>query len=457
MIFSSLIFIFRFLPVFFLLYFLCPAKYRNVLLLLGSIVFYSFGEKRYAVLVVVSAFVNFFVGKWMEKCRPSGIGRKLLLLVAILYNVGLLVFFKYITFIFENLSAAGFVELPKLDITLPIGISFYTFQILSYVIDVYRGDAKAETSLVNLATYLCMFPQLIAGPIVSFKTVRGNLRIRTCTAKGVESGLKMFTIGLGYKVLLADQFRTLWESLEQTGYENLSTPLAWVGMLTFTLQIYFDFNGYSLMAVGLGEMLGFQFPQNFNYPYIASSVTDFWKRWHITLTGWFREYIYIPLGGNRKGRIRTYFNMLIIWVITGIWHGAGWNYLLWGLYYFVLMAVERLFLKKILDRSKVISRIYTILAVMFGWIVFAITDMGKMVLYFERLFSMEIGSDYLVYLQNYGILLIVGVFLSTPVLKKWYADNKEKTLGVILLVAVFWFSVVSLVDAVYYPFLYFKF
>lgn len=457
MIFSSLIFIFRFLPVFLILYFLCPVKYRNVLLLLGSIVFYSFGEPRYAILVVVSAFVNFFLGKWMEKCKPAGSGRKMLLLMAIFYNVGLLFFFKYASFILENLNATGIVELPKLDITLPIGISFYTFQILSYIIDIYRGEIEAETSLINLATYLCMFPQLIAGPIVSFGKVGKELRARRCSVKDVESGLKLFTIGLGYKVLLADQFRTLWESLEQTGYENLSTPLVWIGMLTFTLQIYFDFNGYSLMAVGLGEMLGFHFPQNFNYPYVANSVTDFWKRWHITLTSWFREYIYIPLGGNRKGKIRTYFNMLIVWVITGVWHGAGWNYLLWGLYYFVLMSTERLFLKKLLDKSRIISRIYTILSVMFGWVIFAITDIDKMVMYFKRLFIMENGSDYLVYLQNYGILLVVGVFLSTPVLKKWYVGNKRKTLGVILLVIVFWCSIVSLVDAIYYPFLYFKF
>lgn len=455
MIFSSLVFIFRFLPIFFLIYYIVPRRFRNLVLFLGSLFFYAWGEPKYAVLILVSILANFLFAQGIHRC--AGNGKKWILAFDIIFNVGMLAFFKYSNFVVDNISSLLGQEISFPKIALPLGISFYTFQIMSYVIDVYREKCKCERSIVRLGAYLCMFPQLIAGPIVIYQKVSCELRHRVPNIKGVENGLKLFVVGLGYKVLLANNLGMIWTSMEEVGYENLSTPLAWIGILSYTLQIYFDFNGYSLMAIGLGEMLGFTFPQNFNYPYIANSVTDFWKRWHITLTSWFREYIYIPLGGNRKGKVRTYVNLLIIWFITGLWHGAGWNFISWGLYYFVFIAIERLFLKKYLDKSKVLSRIYTLAVVMCGWVIFAITDMGNIGIYFSRLFSGFYSADYIPYLQSYWPLLAAGILFATPVFQKAYEKYKSHFIGLLVLLILFWASIVSLVDAVYNPFLYFRF
>ncbi len=302
-----------------------------------------------------------------------------------------------------------------------------------------------------------MFPQLIAGPIVVYTQVSKELRKRSYYLKDIEKGLRIFILGLGSKVLIANNVGGLWDDMAQIGYANISMPLAWLGLLSFSLQIYFDFNGYSLMAIGLGKMLGFDFPQNFNFPYISKSVTEYWRRWHITLSTWFKEYLYIPLGGNRKGKLRTYINLFIVWSVTGLWHGASWNFIFWGIYFFVLLSLEKLFLKKWLEKNVILSRIYTILAILLGWMIFAITELENIKIYFGRLFSFSISEDWIYYLRNYGMILVIGILFSTPFLKKWYDKQANKILCNILLLVIFLLSIAYLVDAAYNPFLYFRF
>ena len=340
---------------------------------------------------------------------------------------------------------------------MPIGISFYTFQALTYVIDVYRGRVRVQPHFAKLLLYISMFPQLIAGPIVVYSQVAKELKERTCSMKKFEEGIRIFILGLGSKVLIANNIGALWNDVTQLGFESVSMPLAWLGMLAFTLQIYFDFNGYSLMAIGLGKMLGFELPQNFNFPYISRSITEFWRRWHMTLSSWFREYVYIPLGGNRKGRTRTYVNLLIVWAATGFWHGADWNFILWGLFFFCILSIEKLGLGVFLDKHKIFSRIYTLLAIGLSWMLFAITDLQQLGLYFNRLFSFEAGADVVYYLKNYLIILAVGCVLSTPVLKGFYEKIKGRAAGIILSMLILVASVAYLTDAAYNPFLYFRF
>ncbi|MBO4373543.1 MAG: MBOAT family protein [Lachnospiraceae bacterium] len=457
MVFSSLVFIFRFLPVFFIIYFLAPAKFRNFVLFVGSIVFYAFGELKYTVLILLSVIINYMIARLMD-AKGAGPGRrKLLLVLDVIYNVGILVVFKYSAFIINTINGATGLELPVPELVLPLGISFYTFQIMSYVIDVYKKDAAAERSFIDMGTYLMMFPQLIAGPIVVYSDVAMALKARKVDLSGFEEGLKIFILGLGSKVLLANPFGSIWDSTGMGGYDVMSTPLAWIGAIAYTFQIYFDFNGYSLMAIGLGRMLGFTFPKNFNHPYTARSVSDFWKRWHISLTSWFRQYLYIPMGGNRKGRFRTYLNLLIVWFITGLWHGASWNFVLWGLYYFVLILLERLFLGKVLKNSYVISRIYTMIAVICGWVIFAVEDISHVKMYLSRMFTLHYSDDYRENLITIILLFIAGTVFSTPVFSPWFRRNKNKASGIIVLFIIFWASVTMLVDSAYNPFLYFRF
>jgi alginate O-acetyltransferase complex protein AlgI len=368
-----------------------------------------------------------------------------------------LTFFKYSNFIIENINYIFNGTIRPVNIPLPLGISFYTFQIMSYTIDVYRRDTKAEKSFINLGAYLCMFPQLIAGPIVVYTQVSEKLHKRSYDLKEIEKGLQIFILGLGSKVLIANNVGGLWNDMAQIGYAKLSMPLAWLGLLSYSLQIYFDFNGYSLMAIGLGKMLGFDFPQNFNFPYISKSVSEYWKRWHITLSTWFKDYLYIPLGGNRKGKLRTFLNMFIVWSVTGLWHGASWNFVFWGIYFFVLLSLEKLFLKKWLEKNIILSRIYTILAILLGWMIFAITELKDIGIYFGRLFSLNITNDWVYYLRNYGIVLAIGILLSTPFLKKWYDRQENKVPRNLLSLLIFLLSIAYLVDAAYNPFLYFRF
>ena len=360
MVFSSILFIFRFLPIAMGIYFLTPKKLKNLSLLILSLIFYSWGEPRYFLLMIASIFVDYFISINIEKNNKNKKIKILLLAISIIFNVGILFFFKYINFFIENINSIFNMSLNNVKITLPLGISFYTFQTMSYTIDVFLGKVKAEKNIINFGAFVCLFPQLIAGPIVKYIDISKELKNRDINLDEIQEGIRLFILGLGSKVLIANNIGSLWNEVETMGFNNISTILAWMGIIAFSLQIYFDFNGYSLMAIGLGKILGFNFPNNFNYPYESRSITEFWRRWHITLGQWFKQYVYIPLGGNRLGRARTYFNLFIVWFLTGFWHGASYNFILWGLYFFILICMEKNGLLNLLNKHKLISHIYTI-------------------------------------------------------------------------------------------------
>lgn len=510
MIFSSINFIYIFLPIFLLFYWLVPQKYANAVLFIGSVVFYAVGEHVWFVLMLLSLLVHYLLTRFSEgrsqKCR------RFCLVLMLLYGFGTLFVFKYMGFfqdnwnrLAEHLAAAGSaVQLPVLhlpEVSLPIGISFYTFQIASYAIDVYRGDVKTEKSFVNLGAYLCMFPQLIAGPIVLYSEVSLKLEKRRTRWHHVENGLKTFVIGLSYKVLLANTFGTLWNQVLTWGVSSLSVALAWLGILAYTFQIYFDFQGYSMMAMGLGEILGFRLPRNFRNPYTAETVTDFWRRWHITLSRWFRNYVYIPLGGNRRGALRTIFNLLVVWVFTGLWHGASWNFLLWGIYYFVLLVFEKWIVLPAINRGrararfrearsgartgteeksrlsrgksvtprtkagKIVGWIYTFTAVMVGWVIFAIEDLGsireyleRMFLYFDKPEAWVLGMDSLVMvLKQYWPFLAAGAVCCTAWPLSFYRKNKKRPVTIAALAILLAVCTWRLRTESDNPFLYFRF
>ena len=471
MVFSSIAFIMYFMPVFFLVYYILPASYKNAWLFLASLGFYYYGVRGnpgYLLLMIMSVVVNFVAGKLIAAQKTKR-ARKAWLVVGIVYDLGWLILFKYLGFLIENLNALFGamhvkVQLETWNLILPIGISFYTFQIISYLVDVYRRETKAEKSLISLGTYLCMFPQLIAGPIVNYHLIQEQLHKRKHSMEKVESGLKVFALGLAYKVLLANRVGHLWTEVTAIGYESISTPLAWMSIVAYSLQLYFDFYGYSLMAIGLGRMMGFDFPQNFNNPYMAVSMTDFWRRWHMTLGGWFREYVYIPLGGNRGGFAKTVRNMFVVWLLTGLWHGASWNFVLWGLLLFVLLFVEKAGLGKVLERHKALGHIYMILWIPLSWLVFVITDLSQLGIYLQKLFpffgnagTVLFQGDYLKYGKTYGIYLVLGILFATGVQEKLLKKNKNRLWVILLLLALFWTSVYCMYLGMDDPFLYFRF
>lgn len=471
MVFSSIAFIMYFMPVFFLVYYILPASYKNAWLFLASLGFYYYGVRGnpgYLLLMIMSVVVNFVAGKLIEAQKTKR-ARKAWLVVGIVYDLGWLILFKYLGFLIENLNALFGamhvkVQLETWNLILPIGISFYTFQIISYLVDVYRRETKAEKSLISLGTYLCMFPQLIAGPIVNYHLIQEQLHKRKHSMVKVESGLKVFALGLAYKVLLANRVGHLWTEVTAIGYESISTPLAWMSIVAYSLQLYFDFYGYSLMAIGLGRMMGFDFPQNFNNPYMAVSMTDFWRRWHMTLGGWFREYVYIPLGGNRGGFAKTVRNMFVVWLLTGLWHGASWNFVLWGLLLFVLLFVEKAGLGKVLERHKALGHIYMILWIPLSWLVFVITDLSQLGIYLQKLFpffgstgTVLFQGDYLKYGKTYGIYLVLGILFATGVQEKLLKKNKNRLWVILLLLALFWASVYCMYLGMDDSFLYFRF
>ena len=471
MVFSSIAFIMYFMPVFFLVYYILPASYKNAWLFLASLGFYYYGVRGnpgYLLLMIMSVVVNFVAGKLIAAQKTKR-ARKAWLVVGIVYDLGWLILFKYLGFLIENLNALFGamhvkVQLETWNLILPIGISFYTFQIISYLVDVYRRETKAEKSLISLGTYLCMFPQLIAGPIVNYHLIQEQLHKRKHSMVKVESGLKVFALGLAYKVLLANRVGHLWTEVTAIGYESISTPLAWMSIVAYSLQLYFDFYGYSLMAIGLGRMMGFDFPQNFNNPYMAVSMTDFWRRWHMTLGGWFREYVYIPLGGNRGGFAKTVRNMFVVWLLTGLWHGASWNFVLWGLLLFVLLFVEKAGLGKVLERHKALGHIYMILWIPLSWLVFVITDLSQLGIYLQKLFpffgstgTVLFQGDYLKYGKTYGIYLVIGILFATGVQEKLLKKNKNRLWVILLLLALFWASVYCMYLGMDDPFLYFRF
>ncbi len=454
--FSSLNFILRFLPVFLAVYYLTPRKWKNITLAVGSMVFYALGDLWALPVLLISILLNHILARAMARAKKRGFAA-FLLVVDITINLAVLLFYKYTGFIIANLNLAAGTEIVFPTPAMPLGISFYTFQILSYVIDVYRGRIPYERSLIDLTDYIMMFPQLTAGPVVRYEEVALDLKSRRINLSNIEEGLPAFILGLSMKALLANNLSSIWLNVGTAGYENISTILAWIGALSYTFEIYFDFAGYSLMAIGLGRMLGFRIPVNFDHPYISRSVREFWERWHMTLTSWFRDYIYIPLGGNRKGRIRTVINLLIVWTVTGLWHGASWNFVLWGLYYFCFIFIERLFLSKLLKHLPVIRWIYTMLVVVIGWLLFAIPEVDQFAVYITRLFEYHPGTDYMENLTGMAILLISGAFFSLPLFEKFVMRHRRDVMGIGILAVLFWASISALVDAAYDPFLYFRF
>lgn len=458
MVFSSILFIFRFLPIAMILYFLTPNKYKNLTLLLISLIFYSWGEPKYFLIMVASIFVDYFISRGIEKSRNNKKVSIALLSISIVFNLGMLFFFKYFNFFLENVNNILELSLKYVKITLPLGISFYTFQTMSYTIDVFLGKVKAEKNIINFGAFVCLFPQLIAGPIVKYTDINVELKHRKIDMKQIQDGIELFILGLGSKVLIANNIGAFWSEIEGKGFAGVGTVIAWISVLAFAFQIYFDFSGYSLMAIGLGKILGFNFPRNFNYPYISKSITEFWRRWHITLGSWFKEYVYIPLGGNRVGRLRLYINLFIVWFLTGFWHGASYNFILWGLYFFILISIEKAVLLKFLEKHKIISHIYSIFFILLGWAIFAVVDLGQLKILLKEMFSISKNNQWMYYVRNYGITFIIATVLSTPIVKNIYNKViKSDILNTFILMIIFLLCIAYLVDATYNPFLYFRF
>ncbi len=447
-----------------IVYGLVPTKYKNATLFAGSIFFYSMGVLKkpiYIVLFLLTILFNFIIGEFIENFRKAG---KLWLVIGIIFNFWWLAFFKYTGFAFSNINLLLKDDLPVRNIILPIGISFYTFQNVSYIVDVYRRKAKAETNLINYGAYISMFPQLIAGPIVKYETVAAQLRDRTHSIKRVEDGLKTFTIGLGYKVLLANQVGGLWKKIGDIGYQSISTKLAWLGIIAFTFQIYFDFCGYSYMAIGLGRIMGFDIPQNFNHPYMSTTMGEFWRRWHMTLGNWFKEYVYIPLGGNRVKTSLVVRNFFVVWLFTGVWHGASWNFVIWGMVLFGLIMLERFVIGDFLNKYKIVGHLYMFLVIPLTWLLFAITDFRELGIYFSRLvpifpvktYAVNSG-DFAKFFRIYWKYFVAGIIFSTNIPEKIYKKIKDSYFIVILLLIVFWASVYCMYQGKDDPFLYYTF
>ncbi len=469
MVFSSVVFLFRFLPAFMICYFLAPGRMRNFILLLGSLFFYAWGEPVYVLLMLFSTVVDYGNGLLIERWRGQR-RAAVPLVVSVVVNLGVLGFFKYGDFLVSTVNSVFGTRIPLLRLGLPIGISFYTFQTMSYTIDVYRGQAKVQKNLLDFGVYVTMFPQLIAGPIVKYRDVEDCLHSRRTDVTAVSRGIRRFCAGLAKKVLLANNLGELWNQVMDGGFQEMSMLTAWLGILGFAFQIYFDFSGYSDMAIGLGEILGFHFPENFNYPYLSGSVTEFWRRWHISLGSWFREYVYIPLGGNRKGLPRQLLHILIVWMLTGIWHGAGWNFALWGLWFAFLLILEKLFLHRALSWfPKAVGVIYTFGVVLAGWALFAIPSFTELVSYLGAMAGMGglLDGNGLYLGREYLVLLVIAAVGSTPLPHRavsrleqsrrcvWTALFRlgEKVIPAALLLL----CIAGIVEDSYNPFLYFRF
>lgn len=464
MVFSSLVFMFAYLPITLLAYYLVPRQGRNIFLFIVNLIFYGWGEPKLVLLMVFNIFFNYIGGWLVDKYRADAKKKKLFLILTCVLDIGILAVFKYTGMITETLNMLPFLNIPELQISLPIGISFYTFQTMSYVIDVYRDDAPVSKNFINFGTYVALFPQLIAGPIVRYRDVAEQLVNRRETLEMFTRGVKLFMVGLAKKVIIANTMGTLTTNIFATTDEN-GVVGTWVGIIAYTFQIYFDFSGYSDMACGLGNMLGFEFLKNFNYPYIAKSITDFWRRWHISLSTWFKEYVYIPLGGNRKGVKRQILNLLIVWGLTGLWHGAAYNFVLWGLYYGLLLILEKFVLKKFLDRlPSFVQHIYTLFIIIIGWGLFYFTDVGQLGEFMVDLFNFGNGicgdQAFNLIMSNLPMLIIAAV-ASTPLATTLYTRFEHtrfmwipETLYCMGVLAV---STASLVNQSYNPFLYFRF
>ncbi|MCR4585747.1 MAG: MBOAT family protein [Lachnospiraceae bacterium] len=469
MVFSGIPFLFFFLPLFLLIYYIIPYSFKNAVLLAFSLLFYAWGEPVYIVLMLISSFVDYLDGILLEKLEGKKALRKLSFVTALVINISILCFFKYADLAVETVNAILGLKLKAPGIALPIGISFYTFQTVSYSIDVYRGNVKAEKNYFSYLTYVSMFPQLIAGPIVRFSSVQKDLHERKISESAFVRGFKRFLIGLFRKVLIANQIGELWDIIRTA--ETRSIAASWLGILCFTLQLYYDFSAYSDMAIGLGEVLGFHFPENFVYPLSATSITDFWRRWHISLSGWFRDYVYIPLGGNRNGVLKHLRNMFAVWFLTGLWHGASWNYVLWGLYHGLLLTFEKYLWGKKLEKAAAFFRhLYTLVIVVLGFGIFTFEDLHELAAYFPGLLGLGNGAvsaaDSLWYMGNYLPVLLVAVVFAFPLRPKLKAGlnsgspYRKRLAGiceVLLAAGLFLLTVAALVKDVYNPFLYFRF
>ena len=458
MVFSSLTFLFVFLPIVLLIYYISPKPLKNFVILLFSLIFYAWGEPKFIFLIILSILINYIGALQIVKNSSDTEKRKFIFITLLLIDISILFFFKYYGFIISSIGSLFGIDLVIRDIPLPLGISFYTFQQISYIIDVYTKKTKVQKNLINFGAYITMFPQLIAGPIVKYNDIEGQLKNRNENLTQFSSGVHRFIIGLGKKVLLANSIGALWSEIKVIPLNEISILTSWIGIIAFALQIYFDFSGYSLMAIGLGKILGFNFPRNFNYPYISKSITEFWRRWHITLGSWFKEYVYIPLGGNRVGKLRIYINLFIVWFLTGFWHGASYNFILWGLYFFVLISIEKAFLFKFLEKYKIISHIYSIFFILLGWTIFAVVDLEQLKILLKQMFSISKNNQWIYYVRNYGITFIIAAALATPIVKNIYNKIiKSDILNTIILMVIFLISIAYLVDATYNPFLYFRF
>lgn len=463
--FTTIAFMFRFLPIFLIVYYVVPTRYKNLILLIGSFVFYAWGQHFYLLLLMLSIVVNYTFGRLIGERRAQ---RKPLLILGLIYNFGLLVFFKYTNFFIENINAlltATHVQIPTISVVMPLGISFYTFQVVSYLVDVYRGEQRPVKNIINLGVYIAMFPQVTSGPIGLYSELEPTLLRRHCSVLNLESGLKTFILGMGAKMLLANPMGTLWAGMSRYGYETLSCPYAWLGAFGYSFQLYFDFAGYSLMAMGLGQMLGLYVPRNFDHPYISGSMAEFWRRWHMTLGRWFKKYLYFPLGGSRCSFAKTIRNTFVVWAFTGLWHGASWNFVLWGLIFFVLLTIERLGLGKLLAKTKVLKHIYVIFLIPLTWVVFALPNMQDIGTYFSRLFpffadntaSFVNTKDVIRALHDYWYLLIACVVFCLPFPSRWYEKHKNSKLVILGLVLIYLMSVYKMQTQTSNPFLYYQF
>ncbi len=469
MVFSSIDFIFRFLPLFLIGYYVAPNKHKNLILFIGSLIFYAWGQPGYLILLLFSLLANFVLGKLIAgHGQPAQTEkmRRIFFWATIAFNFGLLIFFKYTNFLIENLNlllSLFSLEIPRITVTMPLGISFFTFQVVSYIIDIYKRERKPANNILTLGTYLFMFPHLVSGPIFEYEEIAPQLRYRSVSIDNIERGLRTFILGFGAKAILANPMGTLWAGMSRYGYESISTPYAWLGAFGYSFQIYFDFFGYSLMAIGLGTMLGFNIPKNFDNPYISRSMAEFWRRWHMTLGRWFKKYIYFPLGGSRCSTGKIVRNTLIVWAFTGLWHGASWNFVLWGLIFFGLLMLERFWLGKYLQKYRILSHVYVCVLIPLTWVVFALPDMKDLGLYFLRLFPVAglpdfvTIKDFLGALGDYWYLLILCVFFSTDFPEKIYKKYEEHIVTKGVLLVIFVVSMVITKNSTGNPFLYFGF
>ena len=467
MVFSSISFLYYFLPIVLILYFITPFKYKNLVLFIISLVFYFYGEPKYVLLMILTIFSSYINGRMIDKFKDTKF-KKVFLIADIVISLGLLGIFKYTDFFISNINTIFGSNISFLKLALPIGISFYTFQTLSYSIDVYKGNVKAQKSFITLGTYVVLFPQLVAGPIVRYSDIEKELQKRKSDFKSISVGFNRFILGLAKKVILANNFGLLCQIFYNSG--DKSVLFYWVYGISYMLQLYFDFSGYSDMAIGLGKIFGFNFPENFNYPYIAKSITDFWRRWHMTLSSFFRDYVYIPLGGNRTSKVKFLRNILIVWFLTGFWHGADWNFIIWGLYFGILLIIEKFFLAKLLDKSpNILCHLYTLLTVLISFIIFNATSLTNVITDIKSLFGFNhlplINKETIYYLKSYLIVMIIGIIAATPMLKNSITNLKEnkKINNIInILEPIYLFILLAiatsyLIDSSFNPFIYFRF